>query len=69
MLRIQKLFLQKIRRFTFYRKSAKPPRFQRNRQELAQISEYTSNGCCNKTRADMRIPDGLLLMWGVVPTF
>jgi hypothetical protein len=68
MLRIQKLFLQKIRRFTFYRKSAKPTRFQRNRQELAQISEYTSKGCCNKMRADIHISDGLLLMWGVVPT-
>jgi hypothetical protein len=28
-----------------------------------------SEGCRNKTRADMRIPGGLLFMWGVFSSF
>jgi hypothetical protein len=32
-------------------------------------SEYTSKACHKKTRGDMHIPDGLLLMWGVDTTF
>jgi hypothetical protein len=43
--------------------------FQRNRQQLAQNSKNTSEGCRNKTRADMRIPGGLLFMWGVFSSF
>jgi hypothetical protein len=47
----------------------KTTQFQRNRQELAQNLKNTSEGCRNKTRADMRIPGGLLFMWGVFPIF
>jgi hypothetical protein len=37
--------------------------------ELAQNSKNTFEGCRTKTRADMRIPGGLLFMWGVFPSF
>jgi hypothetical protein len=42
---------------------------QQNRQKLAQNIKYSSEGCRNKTRADICIPGGLLFMWGVVPNF
>jgi hypothetical protein len=42
---------------------------QQNRQELMQNPKYTSEGFHNETRADMRIPGGLLFMWGVAHNF
>jgi hypothetical protein len=36
---------------------------------LHKIKKNTFKGCRNKTRADMRIPGGLLFMWGVFPSF
>jgi hypothetical protein len=38
-------------------------------RNLHKIQKNTSEGCRNKTRADMRIPGGLLFMWGVFPSF
>jgi hypothetical protein len=35
----------------------------------SQNLEDTSEGLRIETRADMRILDGLLFMWGVVPSF
>jgi hypothetical protein len=46
-----------------------PPRFQLNRQELAQNPTYISEGCRNKRRVDMCISGGLLFMWVVVHGF
>jgi hypothetical protein len=37
--------------------------------ELAQNSKNTSEDRRNKKRADMRIPGGLLFMWGVFSSF
>jgi hypothetical protein len=37
--------------------------------ELAQNLKNTSEDCRNKKRADMRISDDLLFMWGVFPSF
>jgi hypothetical protein len=36
---------------------------------LHKIQKNTSEGCRNKTRADMHILGGLLFMWGVFPSF
>jgi hypothetical protein len=61
-------FFQKSGACLVYRYSTNPPRFHRNRQELAQNPKYTSKGLRDKI-ADIRIPGFLLFMWGVVPTF
>jgi hypothetical protein len=42
---------------------------QQNRQELAQNPENKFEGLRDKMRADICFPDGLLFMWGVVPSF
>jgi hypothetical protein len=38
-------------------------------KELAQILKYTSEGCRNETRPHIRIPGGLVFLWGVFPSF
>jgi hypothetical protein len=63
------LRIQKSGACLIYHYSANPPLFEQKRQELAQDPKCTSKGCCNKMRAYIRIPGGLLFMWGVVPSF
>jgi hypothetical protein len=38
-------------------------------RNLHKIQKIPLKAAATKTRADMRIPGGLLFMWGVFPTF
>jgi hypothetical protein len=62
-------FFQKSGACLIYCESANPPRFQRNRQELAHNPKYTSDGCRNEMRTDMHIRGGLLFIWGAMTSF
>jgi hypothetical protein len=69
MLRIKNDFCKKSGGLLFSAKVQNHPGSSEIGRNLHKIQKNTSEGCRNKTRVDMRIPDGLLFMWGVFSSF